>query len=227
MLNRRHILLAGLALSTSTEDIVAARRSKRRRTSRRGPKWQSKVVTRTYSSSQRVFLPSSEGPAFQYPAEIKVGGLPRGKIEKVTITIRDFFHGEPGKVDMMLVAPNGRGAIFMSDVGENETTPPPGATLTFDDQATSQPPTPLVTGRYLPTNLTDFSLPDAFLNPAPKGVEGSALAVFNDSDPNGTWSLFVTQDESGLGEFNGWSLTIRARIRVRVKRKRRPKRGKR
>ena len=85
MLNRRHILLTGLALSTSTEDIVAARRSKRRRTSRRGPKWQSKVVTRTYSSSQRVFLPSSEGPAFQYPAEIKVGGLPRGKIGRAHV----------------------------------------------------------------------------------------------------------------------------------------------
>jgi hypothetical protein len=227
MLNRRHILLAGFALSTSIADITAARRSKRRRTSRRRPKWRSKVVTRTYSSSQGLYIVAGAGATRQYPAEITVGGLPRGKIEKVTITIHDFFHGEPGTVDMMLVAPTGRGAIFMSDVGENEPVPPPSATLTFDDQATSRPPTPLVTGRYLPTNLTDFSLPDYFPDPAPKGVEGSALAVFNDSDPNGTWSLFISQDENGLGEFTSWSLTIRARIRVRVRRKRRSKRGKR
>lgn len=51
---------------------------------------------------------------------------------------------------------------------------------------------------------------DAFGAPAPGGPYGSALSVFNSTDPTGTWSLHI-MDNAGLDPgslSNGWSLTV-------------------
>src|SRR4029453_7148122 len=51
---------------------------------------------------------------------------------------------------------------------------------------------------------------DGFAPPAPAAPYGAALSVFNGTDPNGTWSLFVRDDfTGGTGTIaGGWSLTI-------------------
>ena len=90
--------------------------------------------------------------------------------------------------------------------------------LTFDDQAAKALPNedPAASGSYKPTNYGP-STPDACPNEggdawpgAPPGPYGSALSVFDGTDPNGTWSLYVVDDCGGdAGKINGgWSLTF-------------------
>ena len=64
-------------------------------------------------------------------------------------------------------------------------------------------------GRYKPTN---FDTGDAFPAPAPVGPypNPQLLSVFNSVNPNGTWSLYIVDDEGGdTGNVNlGWELNI-------------------
>jgi uncharacterized repeat protein (TIGR01451 family) len=80
-------------------------------------------------------------------------------------------------------------------------------TLTFEDSATQTLPAgQLSSGAFLPTAITPFNpLPGI---PAASSV--SSLAVFNGSNPNGNWSLYVFDDTQGnSGSINrGWSLGL-------------------
>ena len=51
------------------------------------------------------------------------------------------------------------------------------------------------------------------LAPAPVGPYATALSVFNGTNPNGTWSLYVADDTAqDAGKVEGWSLQILTRI---------------
>src|SRR5262249_24986842 len=82
----------------------------------------------------------------------------------------------------------------------------------FSDSASANlPPSSLITsGTYKPSNYTDFSGPDFFPSPAPPGPYGTNLSIFNNSNPNGNWSLYIVDDTTGdAGSISGgWSLTI-------------------
>src|SRR5437868_776545 len=97
--------------------------------------------------------------------------------------------------------------MLMSDAGTDFDAV--GVTLTFDDNAAIAPPNSaqLVSGTFRPSNyLPDETLP----LPAPPPPYGSALSAFNGTNPNGMWSLFVSDDtsEDGGSIDGGWSLTI-------------------
>src|SRR5262249_53687608 len=145
------------------------------------------------------------GSASPYPSPIEVAGLP-GTIRKVTVELAGFVHTFPDDVDVLLVAPNGANAILMSDVGGDRDADHVG--LTLSDNAANPPlpdDGPLLSGLYRPTNV---GTGDSFPAPAPAPSGGSALAVFNGLNPNGTWKLFVVDDngmDSGSIAF-GWAL---------------------
>jgi len=70
---------------------------------------------------------------------------------------------------------------------------------------------PLVSGSFKPTD-NDVSFEDAAF-PFPANTlptDGSALSVFDGTDPNGTWDLYVVDDNAfDSGQFaGGWSLDI-------------------
>ena len=56
----------------------------------------------------------------------------------------------------------------------------------------------------------NYGAVDAFPAPAPAGTYGTSLDVFNGLAPNGTWRLYVVDDQANdVGAIGaGWVLTI-------------------
>jgi subtilisin-like proprotein convertase family protein len=143
-------------------------------------------------------------PAAPYPSSINVAAL-TGTVSKVTATLTNLSHTFPGDIDVLLVGPAGQKVILMSDVGGG--TDAVNASITFDDTAATQIGATVVSGTFRPTNS---GTGDLFPAPAPAAPFGATLSVFNGTNPNGTWSLFVV-DDAGIdtGSISGgWSLTI-------------------
>ena len=157
-----------------------------------------------------------DGPAFMAPT-LNVGGLLE-PIALVTVTFTNVFHGHPADIDVLLVGPAGQNVMLMSDVGEllsEAESIIDGVTLTFRDGAPSLPANVRITsGVYAPTNYQGVveEIPEmdrTFPNPPPPEPYGTTLSLFNGSDGNGTWTLFIqddVDDESGV--MDSWSLTI-------------------
>jgi subtilisin-like proprotein convertase family protein len=147
------------------------------------------------------------GTAQPYPADKTISGFP-GNVTKAVVTLTNFTHSSPDDVDMMLVAPNGRRIVLMSDVGGN--TEVGSLNLTFDDAAAAGLPdnSPLTSGTYKPT---DFESGDVFPAPAPSGAtNGTTLNAFYGTAPNGIWKLYVVDDSGeNFGNIAGsWSLNL-------------------
>jgi large repetitive protein len=193
------------------------------------------VITKTFTNPNQINIVTSdineagqERAAEPYPStitvrgfyEIPVRGFPEWRIRDVNLKLIGLSHTWPDDVGVLLVGPRGQTALVMSDVGGVSTVS--GLTLTLDDQATNHLPDSslLTTGTYMPTQGTNPSaggskpVPDNFPFPAPPSEPepyGTNLFVFNGTDPNGTWSLYVIDDTGGFGGqiANGWSLQIR------------------
>jgi large repetitive protein len=150
-----------------------------------------------------ISIPDS-GTGAPYPSTVTVSGVDRA-VAKVTVRIR-LMHDFPQDIDAMLVGPRGQAVMLMSDVGSAPLTS--STSVTFDDAASASLPDPIVAGTYKPTNL-DGGDADTFPAPAPAGPPGDALAAFKGTDPNGTWSLYVVDDEAGdMGAIASWTLSI-------------------
>jgi subtilisin-like proprotein convertase family protein len=151
--------------------------------------------------------------ASPYPAVVEVAGFTNGKILDVNLTLHGLSHEFPTDIDILLVAPAPvLNAFVLGDVGSGQAVS--NITLTLDDQAAAGPPTPLISGTFKPTNSSDGSGSDTFPDPAPAPGGNVALSVFNGSNPNGTWQLFVVDDARQLGGSiaGGWSLRITAEV---------------
>ena len=149
------------------------------------------------------------GTANPYPGEIQISGLP-GYLSGLTVNLENFSHAAPDDVDVLLVAPNGRRIVLMSDVGGN--TAVNNVSLTFTDSAAAFLPdnSALTTGIFKPTNIDSL---DTFPSPAPQGaVSGTTLGAFYGTNPNGTWSLYVVDDNgNNAGAISGgWNLDIQS-----------------
>ncbi|MDB5212429.1 MAG: hypothetical protein JWO86_356 [Myxococcaceae bacterium] len=144
------------------------------------------------------------GVASLYPSQIVVSGLAVNP-SKVTVTISGISHTYADDIDAVLVGPGGQSVVLMSDVGGSK--PLNNLTLTFDDLAAAKlaDSTQLSAGTFKPT---DFVTGDKFPSPAPVGPYGATLSAFTGKNPNGTWSLYVLDDEANdSGSIaGGWGL---------------------
>lgn len=149
------------------------------------------------------------GAAGLYPSTILVDGV-EGTVSKVTVTLADLSHSYPTDLDILLVGPQGQTVMLMSDAGGGGgSSALSRVRLTFDDAAAGVlPETPISSGTYKPSNYDTTT--DNFTEPAPAGPYGTALSVFNGIDPNGTWSLFIMDDQAPDGGSldGGWILSI-------------------
>ncbi|MGH2672886.1 MAG: hypothetical protein ACRDHC_07910 [Actinomycetota bacterium] len=164
------------------------------------------------ANASAVTIPN-DGIANPYPAPIEVSGA-TGTISGITVTLTGFSHAFPEDVDVLLVGPSGANAVLMADVGGGNRVR--DLTLTFDDAAgVGLPDRGLISsGTFLPSLGTDRG-GGACCDfqggaPAPSPPFGTALSVFEGTDPNGAWNLFVFDDSAGdAGQIaSGWSLLI-------------------
>jgi subtilisin-like proprotein convertase family protein len=186
-----------------------------------------KTVTKTFANTNAIIIPKTGstdnfGPANPYPSTIRVGGPKNSRITDVNLTLQDFGHTFSRDVDVLLVAPGGRNAVVMGDVGgivgaEGDVK---NLTLTLDDEAAALLPgeAKLTSGTFRPRDqfglddADDINSPDltSFPAPAPTPSGKNALSIFDGSDPNGEWRLFVVDDSRiDTGALaGGWSLEM-------------------
>jgi subtilisin-like proprotein convertase family protein len=146
-------------------------------------------------------------PASPYPSSIEIAGL-TGSVSGLSLTIHGLSHTAPDDIDLLLVSPSGRSVMLISDVGG--TTPVSNLDLTFDAAATNSLPDEgtLTSGTYRTTNVGGG---DQFPAPAPQNAPlYTSLSDFNGSNPNGTWSLYLVDDQTGnVGTISGgWGIII-------------------
>jgi hypothetical protein len=158
-----------------------------------------------FSNPAAIIIPEL-GPASPYPSIITVTGVV-GAISDVNVTLMGFSHTFPNDVGVLLVGPGGQRVVLMDGAGG--FTPVVNANITLDDQAPTNLPASggIPSGSYRPTN---FFPADIFPPPAPGAPYGALLSVFNSTNPNGTWSLFVNdfaEEDSGTIS-GGWTLSV-------------------
>lgn len=165
-------------------------------------------------NSAPITLPDF-GAATPSPSSVTVSTTSPDVITSVEVTLYNFYHHSLDDVDVLLVGPTGAASLLMSDVGGSNSVD--GINLTFSPVAAASLPddAQVASGTWLPTNwFTEdpWGQPnnDDFGAVAPSGPYNADLSVFNGSNPNGVWRLFVKDDASvAAGKiFDGWSLTI-------------------
>jgi subtilisin-like proprotein convertase family protein len=172
--------------------------------------------TLNFSNTNYLAINDSDNPptiATPYPSAITVSGLTGEVITNLTVTLNGFTHSFPSDVNIILVGPQGQTALLMSNVGGQEADPVTGLTITLDDQAEADLPLldPLYSGTFRPTASSTPLLFD-FPSPAPAGNSNALpmLSVFDGTDPDGVWSLYVVDDvfENDGYISGGWSMSV-------------------
>jgi hypothetical protein len=173
-------------------------------------------ATTTFTNPTPITINDSNSEptkATPYPATISASGLD-GPVSDVDVTLKSVSHGCPPDIDTLLVGPSGEKTIVLADSGTTTCPSAGNVTVTFDDEAPSAYPCAAGSppaGTFRPTNNNTPPCGDADSFPdAPSGPYPLSLSVFDGTNPNGTWSLYVVDDlflASGtIAE--GWSLTI-------------------
>jgi subtilisin-like proprotein convertase family protein len=172
--------------------------------------------TFSFSNSAPIAVNDSGTPptiGSLYPSSIFVSGLEGQTISHLSITLDGLSHTYPSDLDIVLAGPSGQLCMLMSEVGGNDRLPVSNLTITLDDLAANSLPIDsiLTSGTFKPTRqfpTLSFELP----SPAPAGSSSalSSLSLFNGTDPNGTWNLFVVDEstpDSGTIS-SGWSMEV-------------------
>ena len=146
---------------------------------------------------------NESGNATPYPGNIAVSGV-SGNVIGLKVTITNLSHTWPNDIDVVLFGPSGAHSVIFTDAigGSGGIS---GVTYTFQAGATPLPTTGFpASGTYDVVNGGSYGGTGT-----PSAVTNTGLGVFNGTDPNGTWSLYVFDDASGDGgSIESWSLEI-------------------
>lgn len=156
----------------------------------------------------------ARGRATPYASTINASGL-TGAVTDVNVTLTNLNHLNPDDLDIVLVGPTGKRILLLSDAGG--TADVVNQNLTFDDAGAAVVPDagPLVTATVKPTNFgTGDTMPDLVAPYPNSSTAGTATlaSVFNGTEPNGVWSLYICDDATtSAGTIaGGWSIDITA-----------------
>lgn len=149
--------------------------------------------------------------ATPYPSTITVSGI-TAPIASISLTLNGFSHTFPDDVGVMLVGPTGAGQLIFNGGTFEDIV---NANLTFADGGDEWPGSGTVgSGTYQPFSYyggDTFSAPAPLIdgvNPTTTGEK--SLSVFNGTDANGVWSLYVEDfvgGDSGIIS-GGWTLHV-------------------
>jgi uncharacterized repeat protein (TIGR01451 family)/uncharacterized delta-60 repeat protein len=174
------------------------------------------LLTGTSPAPSKAY--NTNPPNDGYPSVINVSGVV-GTVTAIIAGISNFGHTYPSDVAMVLESPSGQDTFLMADCGGTNSVG--HLNFTFSQSAGSSLPqsSALASGAYLPTAYgATEALPTngAGLPQAPLPPFQTNLSTFVGQPPNGTWSLFVADDETLDNGYisNGWSLTISTGIPV-------------
>lgn len=157
----------------------------------------------------------SDGRATPYPCTIEMQDM-YAPVRAVEVQLHGITHTYPADLDVLLVGPNGAAVMLLSDVGSTAVA---GLDVTIKDgpYGTVNPTSGPVDGAvYNPTNHlgndgVGDSFPTGVADPPPSGPYATSMSAFTGIDPNGTWRLYVDDDEGmDVGDLAGWTLRIEA-----------------
>jgi subtilisin-like proprotein convertase family protein len=145
--------------------------------------------------------------ATPYPSTVEVSGVV-GKVRTVSVDIIGLTHSYPSDVSMLILGPKGQKVVLMSRAGNGYVLS--GTSFQFDQGASNSIPqgSAITSGTsYKPENYNPAL---TFYEPIPAGPIVTNLNAFADTDPNGTWSLYVQDDQSpDSGNIaGGWTLRL-------------------
>jgi subtilisin-like proprotein convertase family protein len=196
--------IVGVAASPMLDIHDAAAKKRERRAS---AQVNAEAVIQSFTNGTSIAISSNQQMA---PSTIEVSGF-TAPIADLEVTLTNLSHPTASDLDILLVGPGGQAVLIMSEAGDDAAND----TLTFDDQAAAQLPISdaLVSGVFQPTNYDFIPAPDTFAAPAPTNPNhGSSLAVFNGTNANGAWRLFIREQDNIPPETGtlagGWSLRI-------------------
>lgn len=161
----------------------------------------------TYFGADQMIIPTmpatTGGRAGVYPSTINVSGGP-AKIKDLTVTLTNMAHPVPSDFNVLLVGPQGQKVVLMRGCGGNQAITQ--TTVNFNQNAAASLTSggKILAGTYKPTQFGTVQLP----TPAPAAPYDTSLSVFNGTDANGAWKLYVWDEvnDAGGGAINGWSL---------------------
>jgi len=144
----------------------------------------------------------------QFPSRVLVSGLP-GVVSAVTVTLDNVTYSpDAADLEMMLVGPNtNNNIVFWGNVGSQDGGAFTDQNFTIQDLSTALPGNPgtPTSGTYSPTANSGYTL--AFAAPAPSSPnlappDGTATLTgqFQNTNPNGYYSFFVQQVQTGGGD---------------------------
>jgi len=178
-----------------------------------------------FTNSSFITINDSNNPptiATPWPSVINVSNLNGRVVSNLTVTLNGLSHTFPSDISILLVGPAGQAAVLMSTVGGDQDFPVTDLTISLNDLDPDPLPIldALFSGGFHPT-ARQSPLPFAFPSPAPVGNSNAParLSVFNNTDPNGPWSLFVVDDVPGDdGSISGgWTLQVDTGIPLAVR----------
>ena len=169
-----------------------------------------------FSNPNPIVIPDA-GPANPYPSTITVSGL-SGNISNnpgsVKVTLNNFSHTYTQDVAMLLVGPTGAAYLLQDGAGDSAIS---NVTYTLSDTGSNFLPDEGVwtTGTYRATAYFEGSsfpppAPGTDYQSPPGAGEATFSSVFGNTDPNGSWNLYVADFVDGdAGNISGgWTLDI-------------------
>ncbi|MFN7140967.1 MAG: immunoglobulin domain-containing protein, partial [Limisphaerales bacterium] len=161
-------------------------------------------LSESFTNNAGIVIPINQMTAAPYPSTIQVSGITQTLV-KVSVTLSSLTHSFPSDLDVLLVNPSGNAVYLLSEVGGSYSVT--NVTLTFDDEADAgfDYYFPITPGTYRPTALDPAA---SSPSPAPMPPYATNLLALVPGDPNGPWSLYVSDGFPGSdsGGIAGWSL---------------------